>query len=232
MIDAVADTFYQQRYAPDQLEQTYRTLFQHAAFRDNSNYGKLFKRPFDAMVSAMRVCESSYAPAIGDANSWSLVYYYLSRAGQRPFAWPAPDGYPYEQEHWQGSNGLLYLLRSFDWMCDRTEKNELDENVYTVMPVTDITLAASAQDLPSFTPNNLTTFWLNQILGYTPDSGWLGTDLHTSLRDFMGQNPLDAGQWSPDTVLDISSNSWPYYFNERLRGLVKLILSSSEFLYR
>ena len=231
-IDAVADTFHQQRYAPDQLEQTYRTLFQHAAFKDTATYGKLFKRPLDAMVSAMRVCESEYAPAIGDANNWSIVYYYMSRAGHRPFAWPAPDGYPNEEQHWQGSNGLLYLLRGFDWMCDRTEKNELDENVYTVMPVTEITLAASSQDLPSNTPNNLVTFWLNQLLGYTPDGGWQGTDLHTNLRDFMGQNPLDAGQWSPDTVLDIATNSWPYYFNERLRGLVKLILSSSEFLYR
>ena len=69
VIDAVADTFYQQRYAPDQLEQTYRTLFQHTVFKDAANYGKLFKRPLDAMVSAMRVCESEYAPAIGDANN-------------------------------------------------------------------------------------------------------------------------------------------------------------------
>lgn len=233
VIDAVADTFYQQRYAPDQLEQTYRTLFQHAAFKDNANYGKLFKRPFDAMVSAMRVCESSYAPAIGDANSWSLVYYYLSRAGQRPFAWPAPDGYPYEQEHWQGSNGLLYLLRSFDFMCDRYERNELNENVYTIMPILETTLAASTEELPIHSPNALTTFWLTRILGYAPDAGWPGTELHTTLRNFMSENPNDIGLWPADgAFIDISSNSGPTYFYERLRGLVKLILSSSEFLYR
>jgi len=232
-IDAVADTFYQQRYAADQLEQTYRTLFQHAAFKDSTNYSKLFKRPFDAMVSAMRVCESNYAPAIGDANNWSIIYYFMSRAGQRPFAWPAPDGYPYEQEHWQGSNGLLYLLRSFDWMCDRYEKNEQNENVYTIMPILEITLAANTEELPIHSPNALTTFWLTRILGYAPDAGWLGTELHTTLRNFMSGNPNDIGLWPADgAFIDISSNSGPTYFYERLRGLVKLILSSSEFLYR
>lgn len=227
VIDAVANTFYQQRYAADQLEQTYRTLFQHAAFKDTGNYGKLFKRPFDAMVSAMRVCKSTYAPAIGDSNNWRIVYYYMSRAGQRPFAWPAPDGYPYEQKHWQGSNGLLYLLRSFDWMIDRDFSNE-----NAVMPVTEVTLAATTQELPSHTADNLTTFWLVQILGYAPDGGWPGTALHTNLRDFMRLNPSNPALWPADAVLEIAGDSYPDYLNERLRGLVKLILSSSEFLYR
>lgn len=227
-IDDVAETFYQNRYADDQLEQTYRTLFQHAAFKDTLNYGKLFKRPLDTMVSALRVCESGYAPTIGDSNYWSIIYYYLSRAGQQPFAWPAPDGYPYEQEHWQGSNGLLYLMRGLDWICDRDYSNE-----NRVMPILEITLAASAQELPLHSPNALTTFWLNRILGYTPDGGWPGTELHTTLRDFMSQNPGDPGLWPVDIALpDISSNSYPYYIHERLRALVKLILSSSEFLHR
>jgi len=227
-IDAVADTFYQNRYAPDQLELTYRTLFQHAAFRDTGNFGKVFKRPMDAMVSALRVCESSYAPAIGDSNYWTIIYYYMSRAGQRPFAWPAPDGYPQEQEHWQGANGLLYLMRAMDWFCDRGYN---DEKAF--MPILETTLAASTPELPLHSPNALTTFWLNRILGYTPDGGWPGTQLHTTLRDFMSQNPNDAGGWPSDAAfIDVSSNSGPYYFYERLRALVKLILSSSEFLYR
>jgi uncharacterized protein (DUF1800 family) len=234
VIDAVADTFYQQRYADDQLEQTYRTLFQHAAFKDNANFGTLFKRPFDAIVSAMRVCESEYAPARGDSNYWRLVYYYMARAGHRPFYWPAPDGYPNEQEHWQGSNGLLYVLRSFDWMSDRYEYIGEDEiKTYTILPILDITLAASETELPLHSPSALTSFWLNQILGYTPEAGWPGTELHTNLLDFMSHNPNDLGLW-PDNgaIPDVGSNSGPTYFYDRLRGLVKLILSSSEFLYR
>jgi len=227
-IDDVAETFYQNRYADDQLEQTYRTLFQHAAFIDTANFGKVFKRPMDTMASALRVCESDYAPTIGDSNYWSIIYYYMSRAGQQPFAWPAPDGYPLEQEHWQGANGLLYLMRGMDWLCDRDYYNE-----DRIMPILEVTLAASAQELPIHSPNALTTFWLNRILGYTPDGGWPGTELHTSLRDFMSQNPADPALWPVDVALpDISSNSYPYYIHERLRALVKLILSSSEFLYR
>ena len=227
-IDDVAETFYQNRYANDQLEQTYRTLFQHAEFKDTANYGKLFKRPLDTMVSALRVCESGYAPAIGDSNYWSIIYYYLSRAGQQPFAWPAPDGYPYEQKHWQGSNGLLYLMRGLDWFCDRDYSNE-----NRIMPILDTTLAASVQELPLHSPNALTTFWLTRILGYTPDNGWPGPELHTTLRNFMSQNPGDPALWPVDTALpDIRSKSYPDYIPERLRALVKLILSSSEFLYR
>jgi len=228
VIDAVADTFYQNRYASDQLEQTYRTLFLHPHFKEQANFGVMFKRPFDTMTSAMRVCESSYAPARGDANYGSIIYYYLSRAGQQPFAWPSPDGYPNEQEHWQGNNGLLYLMRGIDWLCDRDYYNE-----NAVMPILDITLAASLQELPVHSPNALTTFWLNRILGYTPDGGWPGTQTHTQLRDFMSQNPEDPGIWPLDVALpDISSNSYPYYIFERLRALVKLILTSPEFLYR
>jgi hypothetical protein len=180
------------------------------------------------MASVMRVCESSYAPARGDSNYWTIIYYYLSRAGQQPFAWPSPDGYPYEQDHWQGSNGLLYLMRGIDWLCDRDYYNE-----NAVIPILDTTMAASLQELPVHSPNALATFWLNRILGYTPDGGWPGTETHTQLRDFMSQNPEDPGIWPLDIALpDISSNSFPYYIFERLRAMVKLILTSPEFLYR
>jgi uncharacterized protein (DUF1800 family) len=229
VIDAVADSFYQNRYASDQLEQTYRTLFLSDEFKNPGNFGKIFKRPMEAMVSALRVCGSGYTPAMVDDSQYgSIIYYFMQRAGQRPFYWPAPDGYPDDEEHWQGSNGLLYVMRYMDWICDRDYYTEKP-----LLPLLDITLAASPQALPVHSPNALATFWLKRILGYSPDGGWEGTDLHTKLRDFLSQNPNDPGLWPVDTAfIDISSNSGPYYFYERLRALVKLILTSSEFLYR
>lgn len=229
VIDAVATSFYQNRYESNQLELTYRTLFQSAQFKDPGNFGSIFKRPMEAMVSTLRVCESEYTPAmVDDSNYWTFIYYFMQRAGHRPFYWPAPDGYPDDQEHWQGANGLLYIMRFMDWACDRDYSNE-----NRVIPLLDTTLAASAEALPLHSPNALASFWLTRILGYTPDSGWPGTDLHIHLSNFLTQNPNDPGLWPADTAfLDISSTSSPYYFYERLRALVKLILSSSEFLNR
>ena len=183
----------------------------------------------EVIVSALRVGDSEYTPAaVTDSNTWSIIYYYMQRAGQRPFYWPSPDGYPDDQEHWLGANGLLYLMRYMDWICDRDYSNE-----NRVIPILDITMSASAADLPLHSPNALASFWLTRILGYSPDAGWQGTDLHTTLRDFLSQNPNDPGLWPADVAfLDISSTSGPYYFTERLRALVKLIFSSSEFLYR
>lgn len=229
VIDAVAATFYQNRYASNQLELTYRTLFQSLEFKDPTNFGTIFKRPMEALVSALRVCESNYSPAmVDDSNYWSFIYYYMQRAGQRPFYWPAPDGYPDDQEHWQGANGLLYIMRFMDWACDRSYSSE-----DRVMPILDTTMAASVEELPIHSPNALATFWLVRILGYTPDGGWPGSDLHNNVRDFLTKAPNDPSLWPPDVAFfDISSTSSPYYFYERLRALVKLILSSSEFLHR
>ena len=74
---------------------------------------------------------------------------------------------------------------------------------------------------------------MKRILGYEPSGGWLGQPLHTILRNFMRQNPNDPQQWPENTPFpDISSTSSPNYVYERLRGLIKLILTSPEFMYR
>ncbi|MCB1587025.1 MAG: DUF1800 domain-containing protein [Xanthomonadales bacterium] len=227
IIDAVADTFYLNRYAPNQLDLVYRTLFLSAEFKDVNNFNTKIKRPFEAMVGALRVCNSDFVPRPNESDTNTIVTFYLQRAGQRNYYWPSPDGYPEEKEFWSGGTVLVYLMRFYDWMLDRNY-----DNPDHIVPVMDVTLNASEQELPSHTPNNLTTFWMNRIIGYEPVGGWLGTDLHTKLRDFMRQNPSDPQQWPADFPFpDITTTSSPYIY-ERLRGLVKLILSTKEFLQR
>ena len=227
IIDAVADTFYQNRYAANQLEMVYQTLFLSEEFKDPNNYNTKLKRPFEMMVGALRASGSDFMPKPSDSDTNTIVTFYMQRAGQRPFIWPAPNGFPDEKEHWAGGTVLIYVMRFYDWMLDRNY-NTPDR----VVPMMDITLNASAADLPSHSPNNLTSFWMNRILGYEPTGGWQGTDLHTALRDFMRQNSGDPQQWPADTPFpDITTLSNPYIY-ERLRGLVKLILSTPEFMYR
>ncbi len=227
IIDAVADTFYQNRYADNQLELVYQTLFLSNEFKDPANFNQKLKRPLELVAGALRVCGADFMPRQSDSDTNTIIGYFLARAGQRPFYWPAPDGYSEEKEHWLGGTVLTYNMLFFDWMLDRNY-----QSVDRVVPVLDITLNASLSELPSHTPNNLTSFWLTRILGYTPQTGWLGTDLHTKLREFMRQNGDDPQQWPADVPFpDIGTLSRPYVY-ERLRGLVKLILTSPEFLYR
>lgn len=227
IIDNVANAFYLFRDLPKQLEKVYEVLFLSNEFKSANNFDAKLKRPFELVVSAMRATGSDFMPKPDDSHTNTLVTYFLHRAGQRPFYWPAPDGYPDEKEHWSGGTVLTYAMRCFDWLIDENY-NDPDR----VVPMMDITLSASNADLPSHSPNDLTTFWMNRIIGYEPNGGWPGTALHTKLRDFMRQNGNDPQQWPADVAFpDITTTSSPYVY-ERLRGLVKLILSTPVFMYR
>jgi len=227
LIDAVADTFYQNRYSPDQLKLTYETLFLSAEFKDVANYDSKLKRPLELVAGAMRACGSDFMPKQSDSDTNTIVTYFMQRAGQRPFTWPHPDGFPDEKERWSGGTVLVYMMRFYDWMLDKNY-NTADR----IVPMMDITLNAPLAELPTHSPNDLTTFWLNRIIGYEPNGGWLGSELHTKLRDFMRQNASDPQQWPADVPFpDITTLSSPYIY-ERIRGLVKLILTTPEFMYR
>ncbi len=226
-IDLVRDAFIANRYAPNQLELTYRALFNSSYFKDPAVYGTLFKPPLHAFISAMRVTDATFLPSSNFSHEGTIMYL-LRRAGQHPFYWRPPDGYPMHGAYWQGSMSLVNTMRAYDWVIDRDAGT-----ANTLVPVLETTLNASTVDLPSHTPNNIAAFWMKKILGYEPPGGWLGDPLHTTFRDFMRLDPYDPTQWPADVPIpDISSNNSPHYWHERLRALVKLMLSSREFLSR
>ncbi len=229
VVDSVAATFYNNRYAPDQLERTYRTLLNSSAFKDPANWGVILKRPMDSLVSAMRVANTNYIPAPSDRNSNSIFSTYLGRGGHRPFYWSSPDGYPMEEQHWMGGNALMYVLRGFDFICDRDTGDQNE----AMVPLLRDTQEADPAELPDHSPNQLAAFWLNRILGYTPNGGWQGTTQHAAVMKFMQQSSLDqfANQGEDEPFPDIAAN-YPLYPHERLRGMVKLIMSTPDFLYR
>ena len=228
VVDEVTNAWIGNRYRGDQLQYVYRALFLSDAFKDAANYGAKMKRPLEAIISSMRVCNSSFFPQMDSSDSWRMCVYYPNLAGQKGFNRVTPDGYPDVTNHWQGGSVLISVMRAFDWMVDENLGNA-DE----VMPILAETLNAPANELPDHSPDNLTTFWLNRILGYEPVGGWLGTSVHTKLRDYLRDNPNDPSEWPADVPLtDISSNSFPNYFYERLRGFIKVLLSTREFLYR
>lgn len=237
LIQSVADSFYQHRYAPDQLKQTYRTLFLSQEFQDLNHAQTKLKRPFEVLASALRSCGTDFFPNY-DPNdrydtSYRLVDDYLTRAGNRPFSWQAPDGFPDESAYWQNPVTLIQTWRMLDYTVDHTSNS-----VYDLMAVADITISALPRS--EHTPNRLAEFWLERLLQYTPSGGWPGTALHSKVMHFMQTRPdsdIDASLWPEDAAINngnyvIENNSGPYYWHERLRGMVKLILSSTEFMNR
>ncbi len=230
LVNKVKQTFYDTRHDPDQLEQTYRTLLLSDEFKDASTWGNKLKRPFEVVVSALRACDGNFTVRPDDTESRYLGYY-MQRTGQRPFYWRGPDGYPDKRTFWEGGASLINTWRTLDWLVDENVSNDDPD----LMPVTDIMEAAN---LSEYTPNTIAEFWLKYILKWEPAGGWAGTQLHATLSAFMS-TPWDSDTngsfWNPDfpiPIEDLVRNSWPNYWNERVRGLVKLIFATPEFMQR
>ncbi|MCG8426601.1 MAG: DUF1800 domain-containing protein [Chromatiales bacterium] len=234
-VDQIAQVFYDNRYESDQLSRVYRALLLSNEFKDTSTWGEKMKRPFETVVSAMRSCDANFTIRPGDSESSSFMYR-MERSGQLPFHWIPPDGFPDERSFWEGGASLINTWRTLDWLLD-----ENDGTPDALMPILQITQNELTANL--HTPNGLASFWLERILGWEPTGGWQGTERHTQLRDFMRLRPdNDPSQWPVDYPIEVfadnlqdpevSVNSWPHYWHDRLRAMVLLIFASPEFMQR
>jgi hypothetical protein len=96
-------------------------------------------------------------------------------------------------------------------------------------------------DPHAHTPNAIANMWLIYCFGWMPAGGWIGTDLHTKVRDFMCRNTDALNMWPPDAAIGtgesgntqgIGTNTSPNYWYNRLRGMVNVILFSPQFMVR
>ncbi|MEN1728583.1 MAG: hypothetical protein AAGJ52_09085, partial [Pseudomonadota bacterium] len=144
---------------------------------------------------------------------------------------------------WMGSTSLVQNLRTVDWLLD--ENTSDDDN--RVMRVLDTTLEYFPGNP---TPRELAAFWCNWALGFTPPGGWVGplgtfytnepTALGRACMQFLTQQGFPIGEedapfWGPEQPIprdQFSSDSSPNRWHRRLRGLVKLILWSPQFMQR
>ncbi len=242
VVDAAAATFFAHRKSPDQIARTLRTILLSEEFKDPALWASKVKRPFEYVVSAMRVAGCVHTFREDDATSGDFLNVF-NGAGQRLFFWRPPDGYPDRREHWQGSSGLVQAWRSVDWLIDRNASDDATR----VMRVIDLTEANVAGDP---TPRQLVEFWCEWTHGFAPDGGWTGpegtpvasapTPLGAAALQFMTQQGYGVGNndrnpWPADEPilranLRINSSGFDWY--TRLRGLVALVLSSPTFMQR
>ena len=246
IVDNAAHVFYQNIDAPDQLRQTLRAILLYDAgagsFRDVTNFGNKIKRPFETVVSGLRGAHLDYTfrRNVSDESASSDRFMdRFRRTGERPFDWRAPNGFPDNSADWMGSTALVHAWRTIDWAIDENTGS----GQTPIAPVLAVTLAEFSADPNQHTPNKLANFWIGHTFGWSPDgaNGWIGTDLHTKVRDFMCRNTDTLNMWPPDAPIGtgsagntqgIDTNSSPNYWYNRLRGMVDVILFSPQFMVR
>jgi len=80
--------------------ETLRTLLLHPLV--TGTRAIKFKRPNEFLSGLARALETELT-----GETLLAMFEVLNSAGQVPFGWPAPDGYPDRREYWQSTNGLL-----------------------------------------------------------------------------------------------------------------------------
>lgn len=203
VVQSAADLFHAQRDAPDQLKQVVAHILRSDAFR--TTWGDKVKRPFEAIVSALRATGADFTIRYEDGDSDSFLYYY-GLIGQPLFNWPAPNGYPDHKEDWLSSTSLVMRWRMLNWLVDVTDDGD------------NFRLDIIGQTPPATrSPNGLVDFWVNRLLARS-----LAPAERAELVDFMaqGRNPELPLDFDDTAVLD------------RLRSLAALIFLSPEFQLR
>lgn len=98
LIDRAAAAFSANFHAPDQIARTLRVVLLDPEF--TSYPGQKLRRPFERIVALLRAVHAEVKPT-------ATLFRALEQTGQKPFAWPTPDGHPDDDESWLGSNQEL-----------------------------------------------------------------------------------------------------------------------------
>lgn len=97
LVDDVTDTFIS---SSGDTRATLRRLLLHPLVSEGMAIK--FKRPNEFVSGLARTLETELTE-----QSLLATFQTLSSAGQTPFGWPAPDGYPDNRQYWQSTNGMV-----------------------------------------------------------------------------------------------------------------------------
>ncbi len=216
LVNSAAVVFRDHWQHPDQIRITLRhILLSDAAY---NSWGQKNRRPFEAVVAAMRVLGSDWTLRVADAKSDEFMYR-MGMTGHEPYDWPAPNGYPDTGIAWSGANSFAMTWKILNWFTEASDGG---------VPLTPI-LATTRAGLPAaqWTATKLVEFWCRRVLGYLPVAA-----RRQELIAFMAQNG-DANTYViTDTDEWAASDLKRHYNQQRLRSMVSLILMSPEFLSR
>jgi uncharacterized protein (DUF1800 family) len=214
LVGSAAVVFRNNWRSSTQIKTTLRHILLSPQMR--SAWGLKSRRPFEAVVAAMRVLEIDWTPRIDNGKTDELMWR-MASTGHSPYEWPAPNGYPDTNAAWSGANSFAMTWKILGWL---TETNE------SGVPLAPI-IATTRRRVSSWTSTRIVDFWCRQLLGRLPSA-----ERRQTLVRFLAQNA------HPDTDVLEDSDTWAandlkrHYNHQRIRSVVSLVLNSPEFLAR
>ncbi|MCQ3939279.1 MAG: DUF1800 domain-containing protein [Chloroflexi bacterium] len=175
IVQAAANTFLENRGAPDQLRRVMETILLSAEFK--AGWGGKVKRPFEAAMSMLRALNSDFIRIPGG------VHWMLGLMGQALFERRPPDGYPDVREAWANSMSLLYRWNfavglAENWMDDEDTGYRIFTDVYNQTPA-EIRTASSLAD-----------YWIQRILNQTLPDASRRAVIAVMAQEYGSEEPL------------------------------------------
>ncbi len=224
IIDSVKDTLHTNWQSADQIKLAMEVLLKSPEFLNT--WSEKIKRPFERAISAMRQLEFSFNFSPSESLSGSLYWSFIN-SGQSPFQWTSPNGYPDTKQDWLGASSTMSTWRFVQWVARlRADPIAPDPGVpYNTVLAQTLAQFPNPNDI---TANNIVNFWYEKSCGVVPD-----VQTQDRLANFMSFEHVDTQTGTDrDTPIDLSTNSWPGYNEDRLYAVVSTIFLTTEFNYR
>jgi hypothetical protein len=149
-VDAVAQVFYDQRSAPDQLKQVVRAVLLSSEFR--TTWGAKVKRPFEVVVSAMRAGMANFPFDLVN-DSTDTFFWLFGNSGQRALRAPQPGRLSRQAGGLVVSQPRVACWRLLTWLMDEPGGSTFYMDVVAQTPAN----IRSA--------NQLTDHWIERVFG-------------------------------------------------------------------
>lgn len=211
LVERVAASF---RNSGGDIPEMLRVIFSSAEFATSA--GEKFRRPMQAVAGAARACgiqaegQTLNTGLFGTSTGGGLLFQQLSAAGQAPFGWVPPDGYPDGARYWANTNALLHQQRFLVALAESASYDRLlrDPQAYLQQGNSVASEVARAATPREALDNCLQHLMLTAL----PSSAYV------ACLNFMAQDD-DADAEVPAGELQ-----------NRIKGLVFVLLSSPWFL--
>lgn len=228
LVTSIAQLFQNTWQAPDQLRQVTQAILLSSEFKNT--WGTKIKRPFNALVSALRCTAANFTPTLATyGTEWSTkdeINSRVQQAGQRKFYWPAPNGYPDRSSAWASTGSLAMTWKMLVRLTEIRQQVGYDNARPYLIDILGMTTAAIPE--AGRTATAIVNYWCDLILGFRPEPVY--TKAINFLRQNAGANEVLVlnEAWAGGTNPNLKN----HYTQSRLRSTVALILCSPDALRR
>ena len=140
------------------------------------------KRPFHLMISAMR-------GTLADARELRFLFERLEIAGNLPFAWTAPNGYPDDPDYWSG-----FVLPRWNFAADFPDAAQ-----------------SQIQIDPAFLDESKSPKQIVKLLDQRLFNRTMPSSTKTAIRDFLAAEPVSKKRLREAVTIALASPEFQLY---------------------